>query len=907
MRKILLTLLALLSLGVSGAWGLEIKFSSDEIKDSSRGGTNPATYYDASQNVVSTTTWCRSFTTNTSVPITFTAGSLDYFTNWYGGFNSNGSLWITASVPSQYVITSVSVKAKIIDGADKSKNMYFEGNTAGKVTLNSDYQTVSSGSLNSSSIRFRLEDGTNSECIIVFEDFTFTINTEVVDAAASINDGHKYRILTHNNGVTDDPSTTYYLTTDGTLTDVAASAADFTFNATTTDQFVPAGYAWKISNGTKRFTNPDGSNRSNKIRRDTQNRDSYDAQVLYKNGSKYAVRATNTTDASWHANAFWTVDADDDASGLPDADYALTLDEKHYVWELEDLSITYNLKFNGVTIASTIVDHTDALNTTAALPTSDWNNPYCTYSYSPSTITASTSVVNITMTWDGPFDFSDNAASATWYFMNIRPDDNNGRAKRWVNYVNSAFAYTTQGDNNATVEETAAWAFVGNPLGVKVLNKASNTFLATGGTMTAGGETWIIGKGSVTYEGNLVEGLILHVGTNNYIHDLSNSFSTWNDGGAATDVGSFLTVVPVEDAITAKIGSWTSGTKWGDCDATTLTAAKADPTIAKYKAIRLVAPDEDAIYRINSESIGGLSISYALVNSDDKIKALSKDLNDVNQLWKVEVPSYHKVKLYNLNAEKYIGSVVNGADKTTPLNETGYEYPISWSESVFQLGTPTYSLLQIETSSGNYGNINAWNTNANWSAEEVTTLPVGLHNIGDYSYATLCLPFDVEISGATAYILKVNGNSASAVAVSQVPAGTGVLLRAVGNVVSATATIISSASADTDGNKLEGTYKEITSARTAGEYILGNNEGVVGFYQRGTGKIGANKAYLKLDADVADAAGVKGIILNFDETGITESVKSEGLNGQIFDLSGRRVNNPNRGLYIMNGKKVAVK
>lgn len=54
MKKLLLLLVALLT-GVSGAWATDIVFSSAEIKSSSQGGTNPATYYDASGNVVNST------------------------------------------------------------------------------------------------------------------------------------------------------------------------------------------------------------------------------------------------------------------------------------------------------------------------------------------------------------------------------------------------------------------------------------------------------------------------------------------------------------------------------------------------------------------------------------------------------------------------------------------------------------------------------------------------------------------------------------------------------------------------------------------------------------------------------------------------------------------------------------
>ena len=44
-----------------------------------------------------------------------------------------------------------------------------------------------------------------------------------------------------------------------------------------------------------------------------------------------------------------------------------------------------------------------------------------------------------------------------------------------------------------------------------------------------------------------------------------------------------------------------------------------------------------------------------------------------------------------------------------------------------------------------------------------------------------------------------------------------------------------------------------------------------------------------------------------DETGISEVVRDGEKESAIFDLSGRRVAKPAKGLYIVNGKKILVK
>ena len=205
---------------------------------------------------------------------------------------------------------------------------------------------------------------------------------------------------------------------------------------------------------------------------------------------------------------------------------------------------------------------------------------------------------------------------------------------------------------------------------------------------------------------------------------------------------------------------------------------------------------------------------------------------------------------------------------------------------------------------------------AQWIIEPATTVTIPLSYVSSAgaSFSTLYLPFGVTIEGAKAYILTVSGDYAVPHEIDEVPANTGVLLRAAGNVASVTATIKDAATAETDGNKLDGTNIDITADREEGEYILGVVDDEIGFYKRKSGKmIGANKAYLNLDDDIA---GVKGVLLNFDELvdgiGLTpidevESSKFNVQSSKIYNLAGQRLSKPMKGINIVNGKKVMVK
>ena len=104
---------------------------------------------------------------------------------------------------------------------------------------------------------------------------------------------------------------------------------------------------------------------------------------------------------------------------------------------------------------------------------------------------------------------------------------------------------------------------------------------------------------------------------------------------------------------------------------------------------------------------------------------------------------------------------------------------------------------------------------------------------------------------------------------------------------------------DFSNNSLTGTMTSIPNPSNA--YVLSNGDNGVGFYKLSDGgSIGANKAYLTYSAGAREFFG-------FDETTGINATQID--NGQLtidnyYDLQGRRVAQPTKGLYIVNGKKV---
>lgn len=135
--------------------------------------------------------------------------------------------------------------------------------------------------------------------------------------------------------------------------------------------------------------------------------------------------------------------------------------------------------------------------------------------------------------------------------------------------------------------------------------------------------------------------------------------------------------------------------------------------------------------------------------------------------------------------------------------------------------------------------------------------------------------------------------------------GQGVVLKSLtsGNIVMTK--VASGSSDDYSGNSLTGTGVAITNPGNAYGLSYKPSSGV-GFYKlSSTGTIGANKAYLVSDNAAARAffAFDTDATTGIDKVNVLDSEKEV----KAFDLQGRRVAKPAKGLYIVNGKKVIMK
>ena len=179
-------------------------------------------------------------------------------------------------------------------------------------------------------------------------------------------------------------------------------------------------------------------------------------------------------------------------------------------------------------------------------------------------------------------------------------------------------------------------------------------------------------------------------------------------------------------------------------------------------------------------------------------------------------------------------------------------------------------------------------------------------------YATLYLGYKVAIpAGVEAYVLSgVNASWATLTQLNNViPANTAVILKGTAN-SSYKFYYTSSEAEDVEINYLEGSIADRYVQGDA--YVLGVFDGEVCLAPAALNQVGntsfknnANKAYLKVAPGAALSTSLR---FDFDGTTGIEEVEIRNEKEEIYDLTGRRVNEITKaGIYIIGGRKVLVK
>ncbi len=238
------------------------------------------------------------------------------------------------------------------------------------------------------------------------------------------------------------------------------------------------------------------------------------------------------------------------------------------------------------------------------------------------------------------------------------------------------------------------------------------------------------------------------------------------------------------------------------------------------------------------------------------------------------------------------------------INNNGY-YLIKSTERVEPL-YPHYDngdLLSYDFSGGVYADklADAWTleeVNDEASQPKITKQMTA-------QYATVAAPVALNIpADVKAYTVKVDGEVAKLTEITGgvIPAGVPAVIK--GTEGTTYTFTFAPEGSTTNENDLQGVYVSTTIPAETTAYVLAVGTKDVGFYLlNATDRtLAANKAYLVLPAG---AENVKAFILNIgDLTGI-ESVATGAEAEEYYDLQGRRVTKPTKGIYVTkSGKKV---
>ncbi len=177
-------------------------------------------------------------------------------------------------------------------------------------------------------------------------------------------------------------------------------------------------------------------------------------------------------------------------------------------------------------------------------------------------------------------------------------------------------------------------------------------------------------------------------------------------------------------------------------------------------------------------------------------------------------------------------------------------------------------------------------------------------------YSTYCSDDNLDFTAVDAikvFYATVEGSTLTFHRIYKVAADTGVLLvSAAGGAVAETHVPFFTGDADdVTGNVfVRGEGTAVSYYETDQNYILFNGDDGIGFYKASNNKVATNRAYIH----VTNGNGVKGFAINLedDATSINEElrVKNEEFEGAIYNLAGQRISKMQKGINIVNGKKI---
>ncbi len=266
--------------------------------------------------------------------------------------------------------------------------------------------------------------------------------------------------------------------------------------------------------------------------------------------------------------------------------------------------------------------------------------------------------------------------------------------------------------------------------------------------------------------------------------------------------------------------------------------------------------------------------------------------NDVEVTGAFTINNY-KIK-YMVDGTEYKTAEIQYGASITPEEEPtkeGYTFS-GWSE------IPETMPAQDLTVNGSFTEI----------TEDVIT-------IGESGKALYCSKYDLDFAnmGVKAYTsigFETNTNTLWLARMENIPAGTGIMLKGVKGEYH----VPHGKSYNFLINLFKGdAHNDMTVSRTEGDYtnFFLNKSGQIVPFGEETVTYPAGRCYLQIPtALLADPANTRSINYAFDDEDGTTSISTATATQEpdvYYNLQGQRVDNPTKGLYIVNGRKVVIR
>lgn len=690
-----------------------------------------------------------------------------------------------------------------------------------------------------------------------------------------------------------------------------------------------------------------------------------------ENNGHWYVTMTNyqhTDDAGAVQATYWYANqpgGDPNLSWWPGSGGALQV-EFYSMTELpEAVNVTFALNFNGETKREVAVYELFPGDT---YPTVDLGSmpSYVSAPAIEGTVTAGVTTYNVDATFDGPFAISPApeggtfADGTTWYALGLHTapyylHDTNGAESMELGAGQQTFDASTNAAFDAQM-----WCFVGDPFdGFKLYNKAAGAgkILSSSTTMSGqnGGSTCPILVDEATLpEGNNTTWDVTPStnisGVNGFYiaqHGLASNRMNLRDGRLAywsinADHGSTFRVLNLQALYNAELGTYVSVSQshpgyvgalkseiieqyQSTIDALAAGTSSPEAYVTLYNAFNkpesTIALTDGGYYRLHCAPVRG-NFVLAVDAENMGLKSAAPSTSDASQIWKAVRTDDGK---YKLMAQGY---AIGGDNSLSLVDETeAATFYFGKNLTTDSNGDPNliWFFDTTNSESSNSGNTalnvdqshnitllpNRYGASA-WLVEEVKTLDVTMNTVGNETWATLYLPFSVTTpEGVTAYTgTQKDENTVQLTAIEGgvIPAQTGVVLK--GTATTCPLTLTNDEAAPVEDNVFTGTCLpvSVTEAELENYYVLSTLGGVIGLYwpMTGTTELAANKAFIE-KPEAAGAAGYRFVFGDNTTVGIDGVTLGQPDNTPYYDLSGRRIAQPAKGIYIHNGKKVFIK